>query len=152
MTRNHDAIIKGIQQFRGRKYDYTPRNEFEEKYAYYPTETVERIRNQVSLSAIEGLDRPHGYVEGGSQGADSAQRGLHQHGAAADARSDGGVARDRQPGAQRSGCRREQHRPKIAPRFSANIDMEIGTARGVRHRQPQQHGDLRGRSARPGDQ
>jgi VWFA-related protein len=55
MTRNHDAIIKGILQFRGRKYDYTPRNEVEEKYAYYPTETVERIRNQVSLSALKGL-------------------------------------------------------------------------------------------------
>ena len=30
-------------------------NEFEERYAYYPTETVERIRNQVSLSALEAL-------------------------------------------------------------------------------------------------
>ena len=55
MTRNHDAIIKGLKEFRGRKYDYTPRNEIEEKYAYYPTETVERIRNQVSLSALKGL-------------------------------------------------------------------------------------------------
>jgi VWFA-related protein len=55
MTRNHDAIIKGLKQFQGRKYDYTPRNEIEEKYAYYPTETVERIRNQVSLSALKGL-------------------------------------------------------------------------------------------------
>jgi VWFA-related protein len=55
MTRNHDAIIRGLQQFRGRKYDYTPRNEFEERYAYYPTEMVERIRNQVSMSAIKAL-------------------------------------------------------------------------------------------------
>lgn len=55
MTRNHEAIIKGIQQFQGRKYDYTPRNEFEERYAHYPTETVELIRNQVSLSAIKAL-------------------------------------------------------------------------------------------------
>jgi VWFA-related protein len=54
-TRNHDAISQGIQQFLGRKYDYTPKNPIEEKYAYYPTETVERIRNQVSLSAIEGM-------------------------------------------------------------------------------------------------
>src|SRR6185436_2356531 len=55
MTRNHDAVMKGIQQFQGRKYDYTPRNQYEEKYAYYPTEVVERIRNQVSLSAIKSL-------------------------------------------------------------------------------------------------
>jgi VWFA-related protein len=55
MTRNHDAIMKGLQEFRGRKYDYTPRNEFEEKYAYYPTVTVEQIRNQVSLSALKSL-------------------------------------------------------------------------------------------------
>jgi VWFA-related protein len=55
MTRNHAAIMKGLQQFRGRKYDYTPRNEIEERYAYYPTEQVERIRNQVSLSALKAL-------------------------------------------------------------------------------------------------
>jgi VWFA-related protein len=55
MTRNHDAIIKGLQQFRGRKFDYTPRNEVEERYAYYPAETVEQIRNQVSLSALKAL-------------------------------------------------------------------------------------------------
>jgi VWFA-related protein len=54
-TRNHAAVSKGIQQFLGRKFDYTPRNQIEEKYAYYPAEVVERIRNQVSLSAIEGL-------------------------------------------------------------------------------------------------
>ena len=55
MTRNHDAIQKALTQFRGRKYDYTPRNEFEERYAYYPADTVEKIRNQVSLSAIKSL-------------------------------------------------------------------------------------------------
>src|SRR5438067_2127164 len=53
MTRNHDAVMKAMQQFQGRKYDYTPRNEFEERYANYPTEIVEKIRNQVSLSAIK---------------------------------------------------------------------------------------------------
>ncbi|HEY7289352.1 MAG TPA: VWA domain-containing protein [Vicinamibacterales bacterium] len=55
MTRNHDAVVRGLQQFIGRKYDYEPKNEFEEKYAYYPTETVERIRVQVSMSAIKSL-------------------------------------------------------------------------------------------------
>jgi len=55
MTRNHEAVSKGINQFLGRKYDYTPRNELEEKYAYYPAETVERIRIGVSLSALKSL-------------------------------------------------------------------------------------------------
>ena len=55
MTRNHDAVMKAMQQFQGRKYDYTPRNEFEERYANYPTEIVEKIRNQVSLSAMKSL-------------------------------------------------------------------------------------------------
>jgi VWFA-related protein len=55
MTRNHDAIIRGLQQFRGRKYDYTPRNQYEERYAYYPAEVVEKIRNQVSMSAMKSL-------------------------------------------------------------------------------------------------
>jgi VWFA-related protein len=55
MTRNHDAIMKAIEQFLGRKFDYTPKNEMEEKYAHYPAEVVEQVRNQVSLSAIRSL-------------------------------------------------------------------------------------------------
>src|SRR5436190_7011339 len=55
MTRNHSAVVRGLQQFTGRKYEYEPKNQFEENYAHYPTETVERIRNQVSLSAIRSL-------------------------------------------------------------------------------------------------
>jgi VWFA-related protein len=54
-TRNHEAVIKEIEAWDGRRFDYRPRNEFEERYAYYPTEIVERIRNQVSLSALEAL-------------------------------------------------------------------------------------------------
>ena len=55
MTRNHSAVSRGLQQFLGRKYEYEPKNQFEEQYAHYPTETVERVRNQVSLSAIKAL-------------------------------------------------------------------------------------------------
>jgi VWFA-related protein len=55
MTRNHSAVMRGLQQFRGRKYDYEPRNQYEETYAHYPAEIVEKIRNQVSLSAIKAL-------------------------------------------------------------------------------------------------
>jgi VWFA-related protein len=55
MTRNHSAVMRGLQQFRGRKYDYEPRNQYEETYAHYPAEIVEKIRNQVSLSALKAL-------------------------------------------------------------------------------------------------
>jgi len=55
MTRNHSIITRAIQQFRGRKFDYQPQNEFEQRYANYPAETVEQIRNQVSLSAMKAL-------------------------------------------------------------------------------------------------
>src|SRR6185295_9347430 len=55
MTRNHGAVMRGLQQFLGRKYEYEPKNQYEETYAHYPTETVERIRNQVSLSALKAL-------------------------------------------------------------------------------------------------
>jgi VWFA-related protein len=54
-TRNHAAVSKGIQQFLGRKFDYRSQNPFEEQYAHYPTEVVERIRNQVSLSALRSM-------------------------------------------------------------------------------------------------
>ena len=55
MTRNHSAVARGLGQFLGRKFEYEPKNQFEETYAHYPTETVERIRNQVSLSALKAL-------------------------------------------------------------------------------------------------
>jgi VWFA-related protein len=55
LTRNHEAIIREIEKFEGRKFDYRPRNQFEEQYSLYPAEVVERVRNQVSLSALEGL-------------------------------------------------------------------------------------------------
>ncbi len=55
MTRDHDRIIQALGGFVGRKGDYTVKNRLEEQYANYPAETVEVIRNQVSLSALKGL-------------------------------------------------------------------------------------------------
>jgi VWFA-related protein len=54
-TRNHESVQRGVQQFVGRKFEYDPKNEAERRYQYYPTETVEKIRNDVSLSAIKAL-------------------------------------------------------------------------------------------------
>ncbi|MFN2447529.1 MAG: VWA domain-containing protein [Vicinamibacterales bacterium] len=55
LTRNHASVVNALERFEGRKFNYEPRNAIEEKYALYPTEVVERIRRQVSLSALEGL-------------------------------------------------------------------------------------------------
>ena len=55
VTRNHAAVIEAAENFYGRKFDYDPANMFEQRYAHYPTEIVERLRNEVSLSALEGL-------------------------------------------------------------------------------------------------
>jgi VWFA-related protein len=55
MTRNHNAVVSGLEKFLGRKYDYTPLNDLERQYTYYPAETQEQIRVRVSLSAIRGL-------------------------------------------------------------------------------------------------
>lgn len=53
-TRNRETLIKAIENFEGRRFNYDPRNEFEERYAYYPAATVERIRNDVVMSALKG--------------------------------------------------------------------------------------------------
>jgi VWFA-related protein len=54
-TRNHDRIRRAIEEFNGRKFEYEPKNDYEQRIAYYPTEIVERVRNQISLSALESL-------------------------------------------------------------------------------------------------
>ena len=52
-TRNRTALVSAIEKFEGRKFEYTPRNEYEEQYAYYPAATVERVRNQITMGALE---------------------------------------------------------------------------------------------------
>jgi VWFA-related protein len=54
-TRNHDQVLSAIQRFEGRKFDYRPRNQFEETYQRYSTDVVERIRNDVVMGALRGL-------------------------------------------------------------------------------------------------
>jgi VWFA-related protein len=55
LTRDHQSVIRALERFEGRKFNYEPRNSTEQRYALYPAEVVERIRRQVSLSALEGL-------------------------------------------------------------------------------------------------
>jgi VWFA-related protein len=55
LTRDHQMVSRAIERFEGRKFNYEPKFPQEQRYSLYPAETVERIRRQVSLSAIEGL-------------------------------------------------------------------------------------------------
>jgi len=64
-SRNRDATIAAINQFEGRKFDYRPRNMFEEKYAMYPAQTVERIRNQISMDALKSAAMKMGALREG---------------------------------------------------------------------------------------
>jgi VWFA-related protein len=65
LSRNHKAVIGAINQFQGRKFNYIPRNQFEEQYANYPTEVVEQIRNQVTMTALRGLSTRLGALREG---------------------------------------------------------------------------------------
>jgi VWFA-related protein len=53
-SRDRGALVRAIEHFEGRKFEYTPKNEFEERYAYYPAATVERIRNDITMGALKG--------------------------------------------------------------------------------------------------
>jgi VWFA-related protein len=52
-SRDRDGAISAIEHFEGRKFDYRPRNQLEEKYAMYPAQTVERVRNQITMDALK---------------------------------------------------------------------------------------------------
>jgi VWFA-related protein len=56
LRRNRKELASAIRGFTGRKYDYTPRNLFEENYVHYvSTIEAERIRNDVTLTALKAL-------------------------------------------------------------------------------------------------
>ena len=54
-TRNHASVVSAIERFEGRKFNYEPRNLAEQQYARAPAEVVERLRNQVVMTALRGL-------------------------------------------------------------------------------------------------
>jgi VWFA-related protein len=64
-TRDHQSVARAIQNFQGVKYDYRPRNAFEREYERLPTTEIEKIRNQVVTSALEGLSMRLGGMRDG---------------------------------------------------------------------------------------
>ena len=81
------SIVSAINKFEGRKFDYRRGTQFEEQYARYSTEQVERIRNDVVMGALRGLSTRLGIAARGTQVDHLRQRGLHRDAAAADARA-----------------------------------------------------------------
>jgi VWFA-related protein len=56
LTRNHQSVINTVEKFVGRKHDYEPLNDLERGYVYKLTpDVIERLRRQVSLTAIRGI-------------------------------------------------------------------------------------------------
>jgi VWFA-related protein len=55
LTRDHESVARALRSFSGVKYDYRPRNNAEAAYMRYPPATIERVRLQVTMSAIKGL-------------------------------------------------------------------------------------------------
>ena len=53
-SRNHDGTAGAIRNFDGRKYDYTPRNAYEERYQMQPPQTQEQMRNDLVIAALQG--------------------------------------------------------------------------------------------------
>ncbi len=51
-TYDHDGLAAAINKFEGRKYDYTPRNAYEEQYATSPPEILEKMRNDLVVAAL----------------------------------------------------------------------------------------------------
>ena len=95
-SRDRNALIGAIERFEGRKFNYQPRNAFEEQYAYYPAQTVERIRNQVTMGALKAAAVRLGGLREGRKSIIFVSEGLHHDAAAAAERSDRGDARRRQ--------------------------------------------------------
>ncbi len=52
-SRNHAGTANAIMNFWGRKYDYTPKNLYEERYQGMPPEQQERMRNDLTLFGLE---------------------------------------------------------------------------------------------------
>ena len=62
LTRDHQSVIRALARFEGRKFNYQPRHAVEAQYAHHPAESVERIRRQVALTALESLAAKLGVI------------------------------------------------------------------------------------------
>ena len=153
LSRNRRQVASAIREFTGRKYDYTPRNAFEERYVHYvSTIEAERIRNQVTLTALKGLIIKLGGLREGRKAIVLISEGFTN---SLPAQMNDQVAtcngmRVRQPAAAASRrCRRRnppmQQRHGVAGVFPAGRS-DVGLEDGLRAGESLQHRDLCRRS------
>ena len=63
-ARDREPVVKAIRSFRGRRGDYQPTRPVEEEHLRYPRD-IERIRRQITMSALEGLATHLGGIKQG---------------------------------------------------------------------------------------
>ncbi len=145
-SRDRRCLIGAIERFEGRKFDYQPRNQFEEQYAYYPAATVERIRNQVTMGALKAAAVRLGGLREGRKSIIFVSEGFT---ATLPPQLNDPVAA--MPGLGNPARRAPGHGrgQTIARGLLEHGRSQQRHARRVRDRQPAEHVDLRGRSARP---
>lgn len=54
-SRSHDGTAAALMKFQGRKYDYTPTNAFENRYALQPPAVQEQLRNALTIDGLEAI-------------------------------------------------------------------------------------------------
>ena len=54
-TQSPASTAQALMNFEGRKYDYTPKNAYEERLSYQPPAVIERYRNDQTISALRSL-------------------------------------------------------------------------------------------------
>ena len=147
-TRNHDVVMGAINNFAGRKFDYTPLNQLEANYMRYPTEQVEKIRNDVVMGALRGLSVRLGSLREGRKSVIFVSEGftamLPPQMRKADASAPDNPI---QSAARRGGSGQlaANHRRVVRP-----DGRLLAHARGNRCGEPEQHVVLCARSPRPG--
>ena len=115
---------------RGARAIYEPRNEFEERYAYYPAQTVENIRNDVTLGALKGAAVQARRDARRAQVDHLRQRRVHEHGAGAVERSGRRDAGHRQPQPQRRASTGRTDPRAESQKFFDSADLTEPAARG----------------------
>jgi VWFA-related protein len=63
-SRDREPVLKAIRAFKGRRGDYQPTRPVEEEHLRYPQD-IERIRRQITMSALEGLATHLGGIKQG---------------------------------------------------------------------------------------
>ena len=63
-AREREPVLKAIRRFKGRLGDYQPTRPVEEEHLRYPRD-IERIRRQITMSALEGLATHLGSIKQG---------------------------------------------------------------------------------------